>query len=222
MKAKLLFLIPFLIFCFFLGNNFKAEASSNVSGHKVVIDAGHGGLDPGSTMCDGKTEAKANLEVATLLQSILEGNGATVYMTRENDNQTLDNRDRYTFANDTDGEILLSIHFNGSSDTDINYTRGLYAKVKKDLDLASILHTRLVNELGIADGYLSQFASGVILKAEMPATLQEVAFISNSTECEKLANGTGQRQLEIAQSLYNGLDDWFGGSTIPSKPAKRK
>lgn len=220
MKTKLLFFGLFLISTFFFFNNMKVEASSNVSGHKIVIDAGHGGSDPGSTMCDGKTEAEANLEVAKLLQAELEANGATVYMTRESDNETLDNRDRYTYANSTDGEILLSIHFNGSTDTSVNYTQGLYAKWKKDIDLTSTVHDRLANELGIADEGLLQFADGVILKATMPATLQEVAFISNTDECTAIKAGT--RQVEIARSLYNGLNDWFAGSAIPTKPGKNK
>ena len=108
-----------------------AHADTAVNGRKIVIDAGHGGTDPGSTMCVGKTEAEANLEVAKLLQSKLETDGAIVYMTREEANETLDARDRYTYANSTDGEILISIHFNGSTNTSINYTQGLYAKWKR-------------------------------------------------------------------------------------------
>ena len=199
----------------------KVVATTNVTAHRIIIDAGHGGSDPGSTMCDLKTEAEANLEVAKILQAKLEADRATVYMTRDGD-ETLDNRDRYTYANNTDGEILVSIHFNGSTDTGINYTQGLYAKWQKDIDLASTIHNQLFQSLGISDGGLLQFASGVILKAEMPATIQEVAFISNSTECSLLTDGTDARQEAIAQSLYNGLNDWFGNEQIPTKPRNRK
>jgi len=199
----------------------KATAESNLAGHKIVIDAGHGGSEPGSMECPDLSEAEANLEVAQLLEGKLVADGATVYMTRTDDSY-LTNRDRYTYANDdTDGEILVSIHFNGSTDQNLNYTQGLYAKWKKDIDLASTLHSRLASELGISDEGLLQFASGVILKADMPATIQEVAFISNTTECGLLTDGTGNRQEQIAQSLYNGINDWFGGKILEAHPGRK-
>ena len=220
MRNKLLFLGLVLSLGVSLVYSQKAMATTSVTGRKIVIDAGHGGSDPGSTMCGGKTEAEANLEVAILLQEKLGADSAVVYMTRDTD-EYLTNRDRYTYANKTGGEVLVSIHFNGSTDTTLNYTQGLYAKWKKDIDLASTIHTRLADELEIPDEGLLQFASGVILKAEMPATIQEVAFISNLAECEKLTDGSGARQEEIAQSLYNGLIDWFGDAQVPAKPGNR-
>lgn len=219
MKNKYLTLIISLLALTLSSGTVFAE--STISGHKIIIDAGHGGSDPGAMTCPGKPESVANLEVAFILQDLLESEGATVYMTRETDTY-LTNRDRYTYANnETDGEILVSIHFNSSSDKSINYTQGLYAKWKKDINLASTIHQRLAQELDITDGGLLQFASGVILKADMPATIQEVAFISNELECLKLKDGAGERQKEIALSLFNGINDWFAGSVTPTKPGKR-
>ena len=221
MRNKLLFLGLVLSLGVSLVYSQKAMATTGVTGRKIVIDAGHGGSDPGSMECSGLSEAAANLQVAKLLQEKLEVDGATVYMTRDSD-EYLTNRDRYTYANEeTDGELLVSVHFNGSIDHDLNYTQGLYAKWKKDINLASTIHNKLYPSLGIPDGGLLQFASGVILKAEMPATIQEVAFISNSTECSLLTDGSGERQKEIAQSLYNGLIDWFGDAQVLAKPGNR-
>jgi len=217
MSRKLLILLILVVSAFVFVPD--ANAQSSVEGHKIVIDAGHGGSEPGSTECPGLPEKDANLQVAKLLESILIDSGADVYMTRTGDSY-LTNRDRYTYANSTDGEILVSVHFNGSTDHSLNYTQGLYAKWQKDIDLASTIHNQLYPSLGIADGGLLQFASGVILKAQMPATIQEVAFISNTTECALLTNGTGERQEQIAQSLFNGINEWFAGSVIPTNPGK--
>lgn len=222
MNKKYLLLLILLVLPFLFVPT--SHAQSAVSGHKVIIDAGHGGSlpglsDPGSTECPGLTEADANLQVARLLETKLKESGATVYMTRIDD-YYMSNRDRYTIANGTDGEILVSIHFNGSTDHSINYTQGLYAKWKKDINLASTIHNQLYPSLGILDGGLLQFASGVILKAEMSATIQEVAFISNTEECKKLSDGTEIRQNQIAQSLFNGIEKWFEGSIISSKPGR--
>jgi N-acetylmuramoyl-L-alanine amidase len=217
MSRKLLTLLVLVVFSFVFVP--VVNAQTNVEGHKIVIDAGHGGSEPGSMECPGLPEKDVNLQVAKLLESKLTDSSAEVYMTRTDDSY-LTNRDRYTYANSTDGEILVSVHFNGSTDHSLNYTQGLYAKWQKDIDLASTIHNRLYPSLGIADGGLLQFASGVILKAQMPATIQEVAFISNTTECALLTDGTDNRQDQIAQSLFNGIDEWFAGSVIPTRPGK--
>ncbi|HUV42714.1 MAG TPA: N-acetylmuramoyl-L-alanine amidase [Patescibacteria group bacterium] len=216
MNKKIVFLV--LVLLLWVASLVFVSNTAEATGHKIVIDAGHGGDEPGSMECPGLSEADANLDVAKRLKALLEPD-VTVYMTRESD-VYMTNRDRYTLANNTDGEILVSIHFNGSTDHELNYTQGLYAKWKKDIDLASTIHNQLYPSLGIGNGGLLQFASGVILKAEMPATIQEVAFISNMTECGLLTDGTGNRQQQIAQSLYNGINDWFAGAQVPAHPGR--
>ena len=220
MWKKFLFLSIIIIFSLISGSDNKINAATNVAGHNIIIDAGHGGIDPGSDQCPGLYESDANLQIALRLKDLLQDDGATVYMTRETD-EYLTNRDRYTIANNTDGEILVSIHLNGSLDHSLNYTQGLYAKWKKDMTLASVLHEQLASDLGIQDGGLLQFASGVILKANMPATIQEAVFISNTDECIALKADSGYRLQEIAQSLYEGIDDWFSQIHPPISPGNK-
>ena len=220
MLKKLSLLMIISIFSLISVSANKINAATNVTGHKIVIDAGHGGIDPGSDQCPGLYESTANLQIATLLKDRLEANGATVYMTRETD-VYLTNRDRYTFANTVEGEILVSIHLNGSLDHSLNYTQGLFAKWQKDMTLASVLHEQLASDLGIQDGGLLQFASGVILKANMPATIQEAVFISNTDECIALKAEDGFRQLAIANSLYEGIVDWSSQLFPPVSPGKK-
>lgn len=109
--------------------------------------------------------------------------------------------------------MLVSVHLNGSTDHSANGTLGLYGKRNKDKKFTEVVHNRLAAELNVPDLGVTNFASGVLLKSEMPATIQETVFISNTQECEWLTDGTGNRQQEIAQSLYNGLADWFGSNS---------
>lgn len=199
------FIIVFLIFVS------RVFAATSVSGHKIVIDPGHGGNSPGSTECLGLTEADANLNIARRLYNLLDADGADVYLTRT-DNSTKTNRDRYEFANSVNGEALVSVHLNGSTNHTANGTLGLYGKKNKDRKFTEIVHARLAAELGVADRGITNFASGVLLKSQMPATMQETVYISNTNECIALRDGDGSRQQEIAQSLYNGLIDWFAQS----------
>lgn len=187
--------------------------NSNLGGRIIIIDAGHGGADHGSTACDGLYEKDANLDIAYKLEALLKAEGATVGMPRTDDSY-LTNADRYTYANEKNGEVLVSIHLNGSEDKTVNGTLGLYSKWRKDKEFTSILHNSLVDELNtealpVPDLEITNFMSGVTMRFNGPATIQEAVYISNTDECTALKDGGGSRQQQIADSLYNGLDDWF-------------
>lgn len=198
----------------------KVSTAEAGTGHRIVIDPGHGGWDSGSAECS-LLEKDANLQIAWILYDLLEASGFDVYMTREID-EYKSNADRYNFANSVNGEALVSIHLNGSTDHTKNGTLGLYGKRNKDKSFTETLHKRLASELGVDDWGVTNFASGVLLKSNMPATIQEAVFISNEDECRLLADGSGERQQEIVQSLYNGLVDWFEQEPPPEEPSNGK
>ncbi len=202
-KFSLLFL-P-IVFLLLAG---RVLSASSVASHKIVIDPGHGGSDYGSTACTGLYEKDANLDIALRLRALLEADGAQVFMTRTTDTY-LSNADRYNYANSVGGEALLSIHLNGSNNPAQDGTLGLWGKRNKDLVFTKALHSSLASELGVPDLGTTNFASGVLLKSNMPASIQESVFISNSSECVQLTDGTGNRQQQIATSLYHGLISWF-------------
>jgi len=214
----LMFLSIFML-VLFTGNK-PASTQSALAGKKVLIDAGHGGSDPGSTECPGLYESDANLDIAQRLKVLIEADGGEGFLIRNGD-YYMTNADRYNLANQVGGDVLVSIHLNGWYDHEMNYTQGLYAKYPKDYLFTSIVHESLASALGIEDGGVRQFASGVVLKSDMPATLQEAVFISSTVECEKLSDGTGNRQQEIAVALYHGLVEWFNDPQA-FNPGKRK
>ncbi|OGE29618.1 hypothetical protein A2867_02010 [Candidatus Daviesbacteria bacterium RIFCSPHIGHO2_01_FULL_40_11] len=196
-------------------------AGSPVTDHKIIIDAGHGGDDSGSTACLNLPEKIVNLDISNDLKELLIANGAVnVYMTRTGD-ETLSNADRYNYANSTDGEVLVSVHLNGSTNTSTDGTQGLYGKMGKDKAFTQVMHNALWEGLkstpDFTDFGVTNFASGLLLKTTMPATIQETVFISSTQECQQLTDGTGIRQQQIAQSLYNGLIDWFSQPPPPRK-----
>lgn len=206
MKKLLTLALAFFSLLFF--TSFAFAQTNPLLDRVIILDPGHGGTDFGSIECPGLPEKDANLQIALKLKDLLQNDGAIVYLTRETD-VTLSNEDRYTFANSNNGNALLSIHLNSSTNHDKNGTLGLYGKLNKDKAFTQTIHARLASELGVFDLGVTNFASGVLLKSDMPATMQETVFISNTQECQQLTDGIGARQLQIAQSLYNGLFDWF-------------
>jgi N-acetylmuramoyl-L-alanine amidase len=183
---------------------------------KVVLDAGHGGTDSGAVNTKYRlTEKEQTLDVANRLKTLLEGDGCTVYMTRTLNSQTLSNNDRYTYANTTGANVLVSIHMNGSTDPSTDYTTTLFGKWRKDKELANTVFGSLstlpaANGTGtIATRKPYSFASGVLLKSNMPATIAETVFITNDREGQLLSNGTGTRQQQIAQTLRSGIEHYL-------------
>ena len=217
-SISLLFL--FALFSFLPQTTF---AATSVTGHKIIIDAGHGGDDSGSTACSGLPEKDVNMQIANDLKSLLEADTATVYMTR-NDDEALSNNDRYTIANNSGGEVLVSIHLNGSTNPLTDGTQGLYGKIGKDKSFTQVMHNALWSGLSATPNFtnfgLTNFASGLLLKTTMPATIQETVFISNTNECDLLKTSGGARQQEIAQNLKNGLVNWFAQPTPTPKHGK--
>ena len=192
-----------------------AEAQETGCKGQVVLDAGHGGTDSGAVNARyGLKEKEQTLDVARRLEALLETDGHAVCMTRTGD-ETLSNNDRYAYANTTGAEILVSIHMNGSSDPGTDYTTTLFGKWRKDKELAHAVFAGL-STLPAADGAGTMrtrtpysFASGVLLKSEMPATIAETVFITSEAEGRLLSDGTGARQQQIARALMAGIEDYL-------------
>ncbi len=196
---------------------FATGAGAQETGCKgqVVLDAGHGGSDSGAVNARyGLKEKEQNLDVARRLEALLEADGHAVCMTRTGD-ETLSNNDRYTYANTTGAEILVSVHMNGSSDPGVDYTTTLFGKWRKDKELAYSVFGGLsalpaANGTGIiATRSPYSFASGVLLKSNMPATIAETVFITSDAEGRLLSDGTGARQQQIAEALSVGIENYL-------------
>jgi N-acetylmuramoyl-L-alanine amidase len=189
----------------------------------IVLDPGHGGADSGALNSKYKlTEKDQTLAVANKLKGLLQTDDPensndhvhTVCMTRTGD-QTLSNSDRYTYANTTGAKVLLSIHMNGSTNPATDYTTTLFGKWQKDKELAQTLFKSL-SQLTVADGRGTiatrtpySYASGVLLKSNMPASIAETVFITNDKEGQLLSDGTGNRQQDIAEQLEEGIENYF-------------
>ena len=154
------------------------------------------------------------------------------------DDATLSNSNRYVCANSLKAAhpgtyVLVSIHMNGSTDGTVDYTTTLFGKWQKDKELAYAVYGDSVNPPRINPPYYGlrtlsavngkgttwgtiatrtpyQFASGVLLKSNMPATIAETVFITNTDEANQLASPINYgRQQQIAEALRSGIEHYF-------------
>jgi len=204
-----------------------AYSESVLSGQIICIDAGHGGSDPGAIYDDGTIyleEKEINLDVAFALSGLLEHDGATVHLTRTNNETYLTNNDRYTFCNAKNSTLLISVHTNSSTNSNSDGSLTLYFK-KEDVALAGAIQDSMYGALRTRaeeDGItftnfgLSRYASGVLLKSNMPAAMAEPVFMSHPTEATWLketidggyCSDFSCRRGEIASAIYQGILDY--------------
>jgi N-acetylmuramoyl-L-alanine amidase len=194
------------------GTAAAAHGGGTTSARTVCVDAGHGGTDAGATYFNLK-EKDLTLDIAGRLQVLLLNSGYKVVMTRTGD-QTLGNTDRANICNAGGADTVLSIHLNAASDPSVDYFKAFYGKQIKDRTFTQTIWdnynlTRPDGTGPVPKSAIAQFASGLLLKTNAPASLAETVFLSNPAEAQALADGTGTRQQAIAQQLYNGLVAWY-------------
>ncbi len=182
----------------------------------IVLDPGHGGSDPGAIGPGGDQEKTVTLAVAQDLKGLLEKAGATVIMTRQSDVDVFGPNAsgvdelgaRANIANSRKADIFLSIHANSFSNPTVNGTATYYyPKSNNDSLLAQSIQDSYIQATGLQDRGIAQANFYVVKHTNMPASLIELAFISNPNE-EKLLIDS-QFQLKMAQGIFQGLDSFF-------------
>lgn len=191
----------------------KSEASSGVlAGWRFVVDPGHGGGDSGAVGPTGLMEKEVNLDVSLRLRDLLEGEGATVYMTRTSD-IAVSITQRWQMANNLGVDRFISIHHNAyPNDPSVNGTETLISVYagSEAFDLADKAQDELVWELGLPDRGVKRVSYvGVLNNTYMPAILTEASFISNSQEEQRLRDPY-YRQRE-AEAIFRGVVHHCGG-----------
>ena len=210
-----------------------STATGSLVGAKICIDPGHGGTDPGAINGEFSLEEKEiNLDVSYGLKALLEREGAEVVMTREGD-EARTNSDRYTFCNNEQATILVSVHTNSVTDASWDGSLSLWGP-SADPALAQAIHDVLYPLLrdtapaeveDFRDFGVDRFASGVLFKCDMPAAMMEPLFMSNTYEAELLvgriyddpeAGDFSQgcedftcRRGQIAQAIHEGVVSYF-------------
>ena len=177
--------------------------------HRIVIDAGHGGVDGGATSCTGVLESQINLEIALRLDDLMHLLGYDTVMIRKTDTsvytqgQTIaaqkvsDLKERVRIVNQTENAILISIHQNTFSDSRYGGAQVFYAKDEDSRQLANQIQNDLIRYLNPESHRKPKKASGIYLMDHIDHTgvLVECGFISNPEEEAKLRNNAYQKKL---------------------------
>lgn len=178
----------------------------------IVLDAGHGGKDPGAiSPTYGLLEKDVVLDVTKKLAKMLEREGFKVYLTRDSDNY-VGLYNRAEIANELGADAFVSIHANAIGRTSVSGVEVLYcpdSTGRDSMSFARVMQDAIVSELGSVNrGIVSRPNLVVIRETKMPAVLAEIGFLTNVEKEEKLLNTSAYRD-RCAGALYEGLMDYF-------------
>ena len=180
----------------------------------VVIDAGHGGIDIG-TSGGGYTEAAINLAVVQYLKEMLdEREDWKVYYTRLN-NTLPDLSTRVEFANALHADMLISVHCNHNPVSVVNGVEVLYSKVQGEEDtfnsryLAELCSGYVTEATGLKERPLVDRSSNlhIIKYCKMPMALIEFGYMSNRKDLALIT--TEEAQRACAEGIYRTIEEAY-------------
>ncbi len=194
-----------------------------VTNKVIVIDAGHGVPDEGAQSSNGISEAETNLNIALKLQNLLEQSGATVILTRSDENaiyeidsQTLkekkisDLKNRVKIGNESSADIFVSIHLNKIPQQQyFGWQTFFRTGDENSIKLAKLIQNNLNESIETENNRVAMKLDTVYImkKVEIPITIVECGFLSNPEEEQKLLDDNYQNRL--AWGIYSGIMDYF-------------
>lgn len=174
----------------------------------IVIDAGHGGSDPGAIGANSKEKDLA-LEMGRQLRKKFEGLGFKVYMTRETDKR-VSLQERTIVANNLDATVFISLHMNSFTRKDVNGLEVLYSPngTLNNKGLAANAHKYLIDILKPRDRGLVERPNLYVLRtSNMPSILVELGFVSNLVEESKLMDEAYREKA--ADAIAKGVKEYI-------------
>lgn len=196
----------------------RIVTSDSVVGKKrcVVIDAGHGGSDPGKVGINGALEKDINLAIAKKVKMFLEANDIDVVMTREEDNglyatgdrnkKVQDMKKRIEIMDSANPDTTVSIHQNSYHQEGIHGAQVFYYNGSTQGEIfAEMMQKQLVKGLDPENRRVEKANDSYYLlkKTESSIIIVECGFLSNSKEAALLA--TESYQEKVAWEIHLGI-----------------
>lgn len=199
--------------------------TAKVSGEnelKIVVDAGHGGMDGGVTgVKTGEKESNINLKIAFALSSVLEDAGFQVTMTRKTEYGLTDGKGKWSKRKDMQirkeiiqnsrPSLVLSIHQNFYPTGSARGGQVFYLKGDENAKRLALCVQESLNGLYAKRGVKGRVATPskyyILNCSSAPSIIVECGFLSSATDDTLLAMDT--HRIAIAKSIFSGVARYY-------------
>lgn len=188
----------------------------------VVIDAGHGGFDPGKVGVNGALEKDINLAVAKKVRQFLEAEDIEVVMTRETEaglysesdsnKKVQDMKKRIEIMEKASPVVTVSIHQNSYHEEYVHGAQVFYYEASEEgKKLAGILQKNLIEGVDKENTRVEKANDSYYLlrKTSKPIVIVECGFLSNREEADALLDESYQEK--IAWAIHMGILQYING-----------
>ncbi len=173
----------------------------------VVVDAGHGGNDPGAMSAGGLHEKDINLPVAQRVATLLGQKGVGVLMTRQDD-RFIELEERAAIANRRNADLFVSIHSDSNPDRGRQgFTVFVARSASRDAYRAASGISEAMAATGCESHGIREADYKVLVNTSGPAVLVEIGYLSNAQDASRLRNPAWQNRL--AQAIATGILDYL-------------
>jgi N-acetylmuramoyl-L-alanine amidase len=183
----------------------ESRKKGTLKGLTIVLDAGHGGNDRGTTGARGTDEKDITIVTAELLKSKLQSAGANVIMTRESD-VFVDLRKRVAISHQYAADAFVSIHYDALDDSSVHGFTTYYTNSYQK-ELAEYVHDGLAKKINLKDRG-SRYGNYLVLRENRQnAVLLELGYLSNPSEERTITTDYYREQATLG--IYQGLLNYF-------------
>jgi len=198
-----------------------------LDGKVIVLDAGHGGPDGGASGGD-VIEKVVALSITNKLRDYLQGQGATVIMTRDGDydlaedgmkgysrRKSVDLRKRVEIINGSNADLYISIHLNSLPRTSSKGAQTFfYGSLIENERFAKYVQAELRESLNNTHRLAKIINHVYLMKySKVPGALVEVGFLSNYEETQQLRDE--EYQDKLAAAIYRGVIRYYTDKNEP-------
>lgn len=181
------------------------QSTTTLSEATIVIDPGHGGVDPGA-VGDNLYEKQATMETSLAIADRLRAEGANVILTRSED-ASISLEERAWLSNSYHADLFISIHYDSTLEGVYRTGTTTYYYADQDLAIAELVNRKLANNLPL-DNNGTAFGNYLVLRENtQPSLLLELGYMNNNSDVETF--NTLYYQNLVADSIYEALAEYF-------------
>jgi N-acetylmuramoyl-L-alanine amidase len=179
----------------------RRTVAAKIKLNKIVIDAGHGGNDPGAIGKNGLREKDVNLDVSKRLNALLRAEGVQTVLTRSTDS-FVPLSSRVSIANRSGADLFISIHSNANRSRSLSGFEVYYVAPS-----------------------VSDSKRAALTARSVPLNLKEAVFANNSTDLKTIVwdmiyNNSRAESIELSRSLCKIMDANIDANILGVKNAR--